>query len=223
MDMNEWQIIWDQREVFTYGLLTTVMLFVSASAISFFMGLVLLSVLENGSNGLKFCVRSGINVMRTLPFLILAYLLYYGLPQVGIRMDAMTAGLVSLCLYHGTYFCEIFRGVRKDMDEGYIEAAKSCGFSKFKIFTRVITPNVLFKSIPLIANQLIICLKDTAFLSIITVSEITAAANSIQSTYFIPLNAFIVAIGLYWMVSIAVEQLTKLALSKVQQRGLSHA
>ncbi len=221
--MNEWQIIWDQKDVFTYGLLTTVMLFVLASAISFFMGLVLLSVLENGSNGLKFCVRSGINVMRTLPFLILAYLLYYGLPQVGIRMDAMTAGLVSLCLYHGTYFCEIFRGVRKDMDEGYIEAAKSCGFSKFKIFTRVITPNVLFKSIPLIANQLIICLKDTAFLSIITVSEITAAANSIQSTYFIPLNAFIVAIGLYWMVSIAVEQLTKLALSKVQQRGLSHA
>ena len=221
--MNEWQIIWDQKDVFTYGLLTTVMLFVLASAISFFMGLALLSVLENGSNGLKFCVRSGINVMRTLPFLILAYLLYYGLPQVGIRMDAMTAGLVSLCLYHGTYFCEIFRGVRKDMDEGYIEAAKSCGFSKFKIFTRVITPNVLFKSIPLIANQLIICLKDTAFLSIITVSEITAAANSIQSTYFIPLNAFIVAIGLYWMVSIAVEQLTKLALSKVQQRGLSHA
>ncbi|GMM90834.1 amino acid ABC transporter permease [Vibrio fortis] len=221
--MNEWQIIWDQKDVFTYGLLTTVMLFVSASAISFFMGLALLSVLENGSNGLKFCVRSGINVMRTLPFLILAYLLYYGLPQVGIRMDAITAGLVSLCLYHGTYFCEIFRGVRKDMDEGYIEAAKSCGFSKFKIFTRVITPNVLFKSIPLIANQLIICLKDTAFLSIITVSEITAAANSIQSTYFIPLNAFVVAIGLYWMVSIAVEQLTKLALSKVQQRGLSHA
>ncbi|MDK9735690.1 ABC transporter permease subunit [Vibrio sp. D404a] len=221
--MNEWQIIWDQKEIFTYGLVTTVVLFSSASAISFFMGLALLSVLENGSSGLKFCVRSSINVMRTLPFLILAYLLYYGLPQVGIRMDAMTAGLVSLCLYHSTYFCEIFRGVRKDMDEGYIEAAKSCGFSKFKIFTRVITPNVLFKSIPLIANQLIICLKDTAFLSIITVSEITAAANSIQSTYFIPLNAFIVAIGLYWMVSIAVEQLTKLALSKVLQRGLSHA
>ncbi|MEH0739923.1 ABC transporter permease subunit [Vibrio cholerae] len=221
--MNEWQIIWDQKEIFTYGLLTTVTLFVSASAISFFLGLALLSVLENGSNGLKYCVKGSINIMRTLPFLILAYLLYYGLPQVGIRMDAITAGLVSLCLYHSTYFCEIFRGVRKDMDKGYIEAAKSCGFSKFKIFTRVIAPNVLFKSIPLIANQLIICLKDTAFLSIITVSEITAAANSIQSTYFIPLNAFIVGIGLYWMVSIAVEQITKLALSKVQQRGLSHA
>ncbi|WP_394151318.1 amino acid ABC transporter permease [Vibrio maritimus] len=221
--MNEWQIIWDQREIFTYGLFTTVMLFVSASTISFFMGLALLSVLENGSKGLSYCVRGSINIMRTLPFLILAYLLYYGLPQVGIRMDAITAGLVSLCLYHSTYFCEILRGVRKDMDEGYIEAAKSCGFSKFKIFTRVIAPNVLFKSIPLIANQLIICLKDTAFLSIITVSEITAAANSIQSTYFIPLNAFIVAIGLYWMVSIAVEQVTKVALSKVQQRGLSHA
>ncbi|NLS11735.1 ABC transporter permease subunit [Vibrio sp. SM6] len=221
--MSEWQIIWDQKELFTDGLLTTVILFVSASVISFFIGLALLSALENGSNALKYGIRGSINLMRTLPFLILAYLLYYGLPQIGIRMDAITAGLVALCLYHSTYFCEIFRGVRKEMDEGFIEAAQSCGFSKFKIFTRVIAPSVLFKSVPLIANQLIICLKDTAFLSIITVSEITAAANSIQSTYFIPLNAFIVAIGLYWMVSITVEQITKLALSKVQQRGLSHA
>lgn len=221
--MNEWQIIWEQREVFLYGLFTTVVLFVVASTISFFVGLALLGLLENGQRGLKIGVTLSINIMRTLPFLILAYLLYYGLPQIGIRMDAITSGLVSLCLYHSTYFCEIFRGIRKEMDPGYIEAAESCGFSKFKTFTRVIAPNVLFKSIPLIANQLIICLKDTAFLSIITVSEITAAANSIQSTYFIPLNAFIVAIGLYWIVSIVVEQLTKRALSKVQQRGLSYA
>ncbi|MEZ9922409.1 ABC transporter permease subunit, partial [Vibrio breoganii] len=104
-----------------------------------------------------------------------------------------------------------------------IEAAQACGFSKFKIFTRVVVPNVLFKSVPLIANQLIICLKDTAFLCIITVGEITAAANSIQSTYFIPLNAFIVAIALYWLISIVIEQITKITLNKVQERGLSHA
>ena len=55
-------------------------------------------------------------------------------------------------------------------------------------------------TLPLIGNQLIICLKDTAFLSIITVREITAATNSVQSTYFIPLKAFLVAILLYWLI-----------------------
>ncbi len=113
--------------------------------------------------------------------------------------------------------------MRKGLEPGYIEAAHAYGFSKLKTFTRVITPNVLFKSAPLITNQLIICLKDTVFLSIITVAEITAAANSIQSTYFIPLNAFIIAIALYWAVSIALETITKRIQTKVELRGLSHA
>ncbi|GEA49254.1 cysteine ABC transporter [Vibrio inusitatus NBRC 102082] len=221
--MAEWEIIWQQKDIFFSGFGNTFLLFIVASVVSFLLGIALLYVLENGTKWLKGSVVLTINIMRTLPFLILAYLLYYGLPQVGIRMDAFTAGLVSLSLYHGTYFCEIFRGIRKGLDSGYIEAAQACGFPKFKIFTRVLVPNVLFKSIPLIANQLIICLKDTAFLCIITVGEITAAANSIQSTYFIPLNAFIVAIALYWLISIVVEQITKITLNKVQERGLSHA
>ncbi|CAM4057523.1 amino acid ABC transporter permease [Vibrio neonatus] len=221
--MSEWEIIWQQKEIFISGFGNTFLLFIIASLVSFGLGMVLLYVLENGAKGLKAGVVLAINIMRTLPFLILAYLLYYGLPQVGIRMDAFTAGVISLSLYHGTYFCEIFRGIRKGLDSGYIEAAQACGFSKFKIFTRVVVPNVLFKSVPLIANQLIICLKDTAFLCIITVGEITAAANSIQSTYFIPLNAFIVAIALYWLISIVIEQLSKITLNKVQERGLSHA
>ncbi|WP_422139779.1 amino acid ABC transporter permease [Endozoicomonas sp. ALC020] len=221
--MAEWEIIWQQRDIFISGFGNTFILFLAGSIASFILGVTLLYTLENGSKGVKGSVILIINMMRTLPFLILAYLLYYGLPEVGIRMDAFTAGLVSLCLYHGTYFCEIFRGIRKGLDSGLTEAAQACGFSRFKTFTRIIMPNVLFRSVPLIANQLIICLKDTAFLCIITVGEITAAANSIQSTYFIPLNAFIVAIALYWIISIAIEQVSKITLNKVQDRGLSHA
>ncbi|UWZ99410.1 amino acid ABC transporter permease [Vibrio splendidus] len=221
--MEEWNVIWQQKELFASGFVTTFYLFVSSSILSFVIGIGLLYCLENSRLGVKYTINSLIGMMRTLPFLILAYLLYYGLPQVGIRLDAVTAGIIALSLYHGTYFCEIFRGVRKGLEPGYIEAAHAYGFSKLKTFTRVIAPNVLFKSVPLITNQLIICLKDTAFLSIITVAEITAAANSIQSTYFIPLNAFIIAIALYWAVSIALETITKRIQTKVELRGLSHA
>jgi polar amino acid transport system permease protein len=72
-------------------------------------------------------------------------------------------------------------------------------------------------------NQLIICLKDTAFLCIITVQEITAAANSVQATYFIPFNAFIVAIALYWAISILLELLIKRLSQYGNRRGMSHA
>lgn len=94
------------------------------------------------------------------------------------------------------------RSQRRVFSGGYIEAAVAQGFSRYKIFRRIILPNILSSALPLMGNQLIICLKDTAFLSIITVEEITAAANSVQATYFIPFNAFIVAIGLYWAISI---------------------
>ncbi|MFS1909571.1 hypothetical protein BCU30_026330 [Vibrio lentus] len=83
---------------------------------------------------------------------------------------------------------------------------------------------MLFKSVPLITNQLIICLKDTAFLSIITVDEITAAANQYSIHIFYPIECVrIIAIALYWAVSIALETITKRIQTKVELRGLSHA
>lgn len=96
-------------------------------------------------------------------------------------------------------------------------------FSRYAIFRRIILPNIVSSALPLIGNQLIICLKDTAFLSIITVQEITAAANSVQATYFIPFNAFIVAIGLYWAISILLELLIKRLTAWGAKRGMSHA
>ncbi|WP_241778659.1 ABC transporter permease subunit, partial [Klebsiella pneumoniae] len=157
------------------------------------------------------------------PFLILAYLLYYGLPQLGISMEPWTAGLLALIIYHGAYFFEILRSQRRVFSGGYIEAAIAQGFSRYAIFRRIILPNIVSSALPLIGNQLIICLKDTAFLSIITVQEITAAANSVQATYFIPFNAFIVAIGLYWAISILLELLIKRLTAWGAKRGMSHA
>ena len=110
-----------------------------------------------------------------------------------------------------------------DTEREYIEAAIAQGFSRYAIFRRIILPNIVSSALPLIGNQLIICLKDTAFLSIITVQEITAAANSVQATYFIPFNAFIVAIGLYWAISILLELLIKRLTAWGAKRGMSHA
>ncbi|WP_089139651.1 ABC transporter permease subunit [Vibrio rumoiensis] len=221
--MSEWEIIWQQRDTFISGFGTTFTLFTVASIASLLIGIGLLYLMDNGHEKCKSGLRLWVNIMRTLPYLILAYLLYYGLPQLGVRMDALTVGFVSLSIYHGAYFCEIFRGQRRGMDHGLIEAAQACGFSRHKIFTRIIIPSVVFKSIPLIANQLIICLKDTAFLSIITVLDITAAANSVQSMYFIPLKAFVIAIGLYWLISIVIEQVSKYCMQNIEKRGLSNA
>jgi polar amino acid transport system permease protein len=220
--MTEWSILWEARELFIDGLLVTLGLFVLSISCAFALGCVLVFLLEEG-NRLSTIVRVWINLMRTLPFLILAYLLYYGLPELGVRMSAWTAGLLALVIYHAAYFAEILRGSRLVLPEGYIEAAKAHGFTPVRLYLRITLPQLMIKTRPLLGNQLIIALKDTAFLTIITVQELTAAANSVQSTYFIPTQAFVVVIVMYWLISICLELGLKRAGRFGARRGFDNA
>lgn len=221
--MNQWSIVWSARESFFNGLLATLELFIIAAVVGLAIGIALCYVMEHQNRVVDRLIIGFVSLMRAIPFLILAYLLYYGLPELGISMEAWSAGLLALIIYHGAYFFEILRSQRRIFSAGYIEAAIAQGFSRYKIFRCIILPNIFSSSLPLMGNQLIICLKDTAFLSIITVQEITAAANGVQSTYFIPFNAFIVAIGLYWAISILLELLIKRLSVYGVKRGMTHA
>lgn len=220
--MNQWAIIWAEHDNFLAGLLATLELFIIAAVCGLLIGIVLCYITEYQKRVLNNVIMGFVNLMRAIPFLILAYLLYYGLPELGISLDAWTAGLVALIIYHGAYFFEILRSQRRVFSNGYIEAAVVQGFSRYTLFRRIVLPNIFSSALPLLGNQLIICLKDTAFLSIITVQEITAAANSVQATYFIPFNAFIVAIALYWAISIVLELLIKRLTVYSAKRGMSH-
>ncbi|MFV0263573.1 MAG: amino acid ABC transporter permease [Kluyvera sp.] len=220
--MNQWAIIWAEHDNFIAGLLATLELFIIAAVCGLLIGIVLCYITEYQKRVLNNVIMGFVNLMRAIPFLILAYLLYYGLPELGISLDAWAAGLVALIIYHGAYFFEILRSQRRVFSNGYIEAAVVQGFSRYTLFRRIVLPNIFSSALPLLGNQLIICLKDTAFLSIITVQEITAAANSVQATYFIPFNAFIVAIALYWAISIVLELLIKRLTVYSAKRGMSH-
>ena len=221
--MNQWAIIWSARDSFIAGLIATLELFILAAVVGLAIGIVLCYLTEYQKRWLNRVIIGFVSLMRAIPFLILAYLLYYGLPEVGISMDAWSAGLVALMIYHGAYLFEILRSQRRVFSAGYIEAAVAQGFSRYHIYLRIILPNIVSSALPLLGNQLIICLKDTAFLSIITVQEITAAANSVQATWFIPFNAFIVAIALYWAISILLDLLIKRLSALGARRGMSHA
>ncbi|KPQ24400.1 MAG: hypothetical protein HLUCCA13_09095 [Halomonas sp. HL-48] len=221
--MSNWEILWSSRDVFLQGFYNTLQLFGISAVLAFLLGSVMVFLLEGSRPRLKIPLRIFIDGMRMLPFLILAYLLYYGLPSVGIRMSAWYAGLTALVLYHGAYFAEILRGCRTTFPLGQVEAATAQGFSLPTMFLRIIWPQLILKTRGLMGNQLIILLKDTAFLVIITVRELTAAANSLSSTYFIPMEAFIVVIGFYWLISIGLEQFIKLIGRYGAKRGFENA
>ncbi|WP_028240937.1 amino acid ABC transporter permease [Stutzerimonas azotifigens] len=219
--MSEWAIVWEARGAILDGFYNTLILFGLSVTLAFVLGCAFAYWLET-RNPATLALRGFINCMRMLPFLILAYLLYYGLPSLGLRLNAWTAGLIALVVYYGAYFGEVLRGARLVLPEGQVEAAKAHGFTGFKVFRRIVLPQLIIKTRPLMGNLLILCLKDTAFLTIITVQELTAAANSVQSTYFVPMEAFVVVILLYWLISICLELALKWAGRFGAKRGFEH-
>lgn len=221
--MTDWQILWAERGVFVDGFFNTLQLFGLGTVLGFLLGAVIVFGLEGAKAPLRITLRIFIDAMRLLPFLVLAYLFYYGLPSLGIRLSSWQAGVSALVLYHGAYFAEIMRSARVTLPPGQVEAAVAQGFAMPTMFLRLILPQLVLKSRGVLGNQLIILLKDTAFLVIITVRELTAAANGLSGTYFIPMQAFIVVIGFYWMISIALEQAVNWMGRSGVKRGFKNA
>lgn len=132
-----------------------------------------------------------IELIRGTPFMVQAFIIYYGLAQVlrpfGFSWaplgGAFTAGVLSLSLNSGAYMAEIIRGGIEAIDIGQIEAARSLGLSYFKTMRKIVLPQAFRIMLPSIINQFIISLKDTSILSIIGIKELTMngkliAANS---------------------------------------------
>jgi len=220
--MSRWEILWDHRATIIRGFENTLILFGVSSVAAFLLSCAIVLVIQTHRGALSGLFRTIVDGMRMLPFLMYAYILYYGLPSLGIRLDAWTAGFIALITYHAAYFAEILRGAWATLPKGQTEAARAVGFMNLAMYCRIILPQLVLRTAPVLGNQLIICLKDTAFLMIITVRELTAAASAVQSTYFIPFEAFVVAIALYWLTSMGIEALVARIGLVAERRGLGY-
>lgn len=129
---------------------------------------------------LKVITSLYINIIRGTPFLVQAYIIYFGLPNaLGIRMSETTAGIIAISLNAGAYMAEIIRGGIESVDKGQMEAARSLGLPSGKAMRKVILPQAIRTMTPSLINQFIITLKDTSILSIIGIRELTMAGKQI--------------------------------------------
>jgi polar amino acid transport system permease protein len=120
-------------------------------------------------------------VLRGIPLLVLFFLIYFGLPQVGINFDAFTAACIGLGLRSSAYQAQIYRGAINSIPEGQIHAAYSLGMSKVKAIRHIILPQTLRLSIPGWSNEFTILLKDTSLAFGIGVVELMRQGRYIQT------------------------------------------
>jgi polar amino acid transport system permease protein len=198
------QILSDHWSDILSGLFNTVWLCLLAATVSLILAMILVRPLMSKSKVIQSGARLFVDCFRSIPFLLLAYISYYCLPAVGIRIGSWTAAILTLIVYNTAYFAEILRGAWSHLPPEQEESGRAFGFFGSSLFLRIITPQIFIAAGPVLGNQMIQLIKDSAFLMVITIPELTYRANEIQSRYFIPFQTFVIAVLLYWLLCTSV-------------------
>lgn len=122
-----------------------------------------------------------VEFIRGTPLLVQLYFLFYVLPDLGILLSPLTAGVIGLGLHYGTYTAEVYRAGIDNTPRGQWEAAKACNLSAFQTWRHIILPQAIPPMIPALANYFVAMFKETPLLSAITVIELMNQARSIAN------------------------------------------
>jgi polar amino acid transport system permease protein len=143
-----------------------------------------------------------IEIMRGTPLLVQLFILYFGLPSIGVRLTALTAAVIGLSLNSGAYQAEYLRGSIQGIKSGQMVAARTLGMTKLQAIANVILPQALRTSIPAWSNELIYLLKYTSIAYIIQVVELTAEGKFIAADTFRYLEIFTMIALIYLSLTI---------------------
>lgn len=142
-----------------------------------------------------------VSVIRGTPFVVQLFFIYFGLPQLGLQLPPMTAGIISLGLYSGSYVTEIFRGAVQSIDRGQLEAARSCGMSQVSAMRHVIIPQAFLRMLPPLGNEFVSLTKNSALVSFVTIHELFLVGQTIISRTFDALTVYLFIGLLYYLLT----------------------
>lgn len=138
-----------------------------------------------------------VSLVRATPLVTLLLLVFFALPQLGLTVEPVQAGLISLVLNTSAFNCEVWRAALLAFPKDQIEAAQSVGMGRALRLRRIVLPQVVRASLPGLVNEMSLLVKATPVLAIVGVVDITRAAVRIGAQTYEPLPPFFIALGIY--------------------------
>lgn len=148
-----------------------------------------------------------VELIRNTPFIVQLFFIFFGLPNLGIKISEVTAAIIAMIVNLGAYNTEIIRAGIQSIPLGQWEAARVLGFSKAKTFILVILPPAMKKIYPALTSQCIIVMLGSSVISQISVEELTFQANFIQSRTFLSFEVYFITALIYLLLSILMRKL----------------
>ena len=180
------------------GLTVTIPLTAISFTLAMVIAIAMAMVQFANVRGLKQLARFYIWIFRGTPLLVQLFVVFYGLPDLGIRMDPFPAAVLVFALNEGAYCAETVRAALEAVPAGQLEAGYCAGMTWGQTMGRIILPQAMRTAFPPLSNSLIAMVKDTSLAANITVVEMFQAAKQINATVYEPLALYI-EVGLIYL------------------------
>jgi polar amino acid transport system substrate-binding protein len=183
------------------GAVMTVALSVLGMALAVAAGLVVVLGRLYGPAPVRWLAQAYVEVVRGTPLLIQLFLIYYGLPQTGLRLNAFLAGVLGLGLNYAANEAENYRAGIQSIPRGQTEAALALGMSRGQILRRIVLPQALRVVIPPVTNDFISMFKDSSIVSVITMVELTKVYGELAASTYDYIGLGLMTAGIYFALS----------------------
>ena len=198
MDGRLFEILIDSfPKMFVLGVKVTIPLAIFSFILAFVISLIVAFVQYANVKVLKNISRFYIWIVRGTPLLVQLYIFLYGLPKIGIKLDALPCAILVLGLNEGAYMAETMRASLEAVPKGQMEAGYCIGESYMQIMLRIILPQALRTAFPSLSNSFIALVKETSMASTITVVEMFRQAQIINGRVYEPFALYVEAAVIY--------------------------
>ncbi|WP_230206386.1 amino acid ABC transporter permease [Microbacterium gorillae] len=201
MDGSLLQLLWDSLGPIVLGGLTGT---IPLSLASFAIGLVIafgVALMRLSHNALlRWLARAYVSVIRGTPLLVQLFVIFYGLPSIGVTVPPWPSAILALALNVGGYAAEVIRAAILSVPKEQWEAGFMIGMSRGETLWRIILPQAIRVAIPPLSNTFISLVKDSSLASLVLVTELFRQAQQIASASYEFLAIYIEAAAVYWVI-----------------------
>lgn len=214
------------------GMKNTVLLALATVIIGGVIGTMLVLGRISAKKPLRFLSAAYVEFIRGTPLLVQLFIIYYGLPAlgitfydneaaaavIGIGLSEFIPGVIALGLNSGAYVCEIFRSGIQSIDAGQTEAARSLGLSHRQTLQYIIFPQAFKTALPTLGNEFVAIIKESSIVSVIGIADLMYKANVVRGNTFLPFEPLLIAALCYFLLTYPLSRL----LARIE-KGMHHA
>lgn len=171
------------------------------------LGTILALMRISNNKLLRLISTSYVEFIRGTPLLVQLYLIFYGLPHIGISLPDMVAGIFALSINSSAYVAEIIRSGIQAIDKGQMEAARSLGMPHNMAMRYVVIPQAIKNILPTLGNEFIVIIKESSIVSVIGIHELMYNADTVRGNIFKPFEPLIVAAIMYFVMTFSLSKL----------------